>query len=130
MLIAASLCLAAMFGVKSGSQAHQTQELQVCQTAVTVKVNQDQVAMLQLQTGTFRCCAVQKDQLEALSSLHADAVKKYRLHEESRVIMEVCSAHHTHLCIRHLTALSLQNIPVQARQWLYLLVLMSSLGSC
>lgn len=43
-----------------------------------------------LQTGTLRCCAVQKDQLEALSSLHADAVNKYRLHEESRVIMEVC----------------------------------------
>ena len=43
ILIAASLCLAAIFGVKSGSQAHQTQELQVCQTAVTVKVTQDPV---------------------------------------------------------------------------------------
>ena len=46
ILIAASLCLAAILGMRSGSQAHQTQELQVCQTAVTVKVPQDQVPKL------------------------------------------------------------------------------------
>lgn len=33
---------------------------------------------------------MQKDQLEALSSVHADAVKQYQLHEEASVILEVC----------------------------------------
>lgn len=39
VLIAASLCLAVIFGVKSGSQSLQAQELRVCQNAVIVKVN-------------------------------------------------------------------------------------------
>lgn len=34
--------------------------------------------------------AVQTDQFEALLAKHADDVKRYRLHEESRVVMEVC----------------------------------------
>ena len=32
---------------------------------------------------------VQTDQFEALLAKHTDDVKRYRLHEESRVVMEV-----------------------------------------